>query len=544
MIIDLNSSQETPDLPCDVCIVGAGAAGLAIATEMLKSHKTVVILESGGFEHEPATQALYDVENSGSPHAGATQGRFRVLGGSTTKWGGQALPLTPLDFEKRDWVAHSGWPIQFDELKPYYERASRFLLIDNQNYDTDLFAYLQVQPPIFDPNKIRYHFSKWSPKPSLRETYLPALRDAAPCSLLLHANVTQIVLQDTLRHVSAITACSLAGKTVTVLPRVLVLCVGGIETARLLLTNNTQQQTGIGNEHDLVGRFFQDHPNAMVGWVKSPDPGRIQRLFNVFHKRGLKYSVRCTAAASWQHDHQVLNASMGITFVQENTIFQNLRDVHAALRGGKRSREVLRKLVRVGAHPLHVVSPVWHYAVHGRSFAPGAGLRVALTCEQEPDPESRILLSEERDALAVRRANVRWMVKDSTGSTLRQFAQLVGEQFQSAGLGEIVLDPWVHQEPEAWREHISDQYHHIGTARMSDSPRQGVVDRNCRLHAVDNLYIASSAVFPTSGHSNPTLTILALCIRLADHLKQAGLSGSSIANQSLPRTGVIGAIVY
>ena len=520
MIIDLNSSQEISDLACDVCIVGAGAAGLAIATEMLKSHQAVVVLESGGLEHEPATQALYDVENSGLPHPGSTEGRFRLLGGSTTKWGGQALPLTPSDFEKRDWVAHSGWPIQFSELRPYYDRASEFLLVDNRNYDADLFAHLHARPPSFDPNKIRYHFSKWSPKPSLRETYSPALRDSAQCKLLLHANLSQIVLQGTLRQVSAVSARSLAGRTVTVLPKVLVLCVGGIETARLLLTNNRQQPTGIGNEHDLVGRFFQDHPSALVGWVKSPVPARIQRLFNVFHKRGLKYSVRCTAAASWQRDHKTLNASMGITFVQENTVFQDLRDVHAALRGGKMSAEVVRKLFRVGSHPLQVVSPVWHYAVHGRSFAPGAGFRVGLTSEQEPDSESRVLLSEQTDALGLRRANVRWLLKDSVGSTLRQFAHLLCEQFQAAGLGEIALDPWLYRESAEWREHISDQFHHIGTARMSDSPREGVVDRNCRLHAVENLYIASSAVFPTSGHSNPTLTILALCMRLADHLKQ------------------------
>ena len=520
MIVDLNSSQEVSDVHCDVCVVGAGAAGLAIATEMLKTHKNIVVLESGGLEHEPATQALYDVEISGLPHAGATQGRFRVCGGSTTKWGGQALPLMPSDFEKRDWVAHSGWPLQFDELKPYYDRACQFLLVDNRNFDTDLFAYLHARPSLFDPDKIWYHFSKWSPKPSLRETYLPALQDSTRCKLLLHANVTRIILEKTLNRVSAVTARSLAGKTVTVRPKKLVLCVGGIETARLLLTNDTQQKSGIGNEYDLVGRYFQDHPNALVGWVKSQHAKQVQRLFNVFHKRGLKYSVRCTAASSWQRENRTLNASMGITFVQDGTLFQDLRDVHATLRSGRVSLDLFRKLARAATHPSQVVTPVWHYAVRGRSFAPGAGLRVGLTCEQEPDPESRILLSEQTDALGVRRANVRWRLTDLTWFTFRQFAELLREQFREADLGEIELDPWLHQDATGWREHISDQYHHMGTARMHDSPRQGVVDPNCRFHDVSNLYIAGSAVFPTSGHSNPTLTILALSMRLADQLKQ------------------------
>lgn len=527
MIVDLNSVQDVPELVCDVCIVGAGAAGLAIATELLPAGKKIVILESGGFEPEPSTQVLYDAEISGLPHAGVTQGRFRIVGGSTTQWGGQALPLMPSDFEKRDWVAHSGWPIQFDDLKTYYERACRFLMVDNKNFDTDLFEYLPAQPSIFDPQKIWYHFSKWSPKPSLRETYLLGLRDSSECTLLLHANVTNIGLEENLGRANAVVVRSLGGRSATVRPRHLVLCVGGIETARLLLVNNSQQKSGLGNQHDLVGRFFQDHPNAQVGWVESKNPARVQKLLNVFHKRGLKYSVRCTATSSWQREHRTLNASMGITFVQQGTPFEDLRDVHAALRSRKISAEVFRKLLRIAAHPGQVTPPIWHYLAKGRSFAPGAGLQVGLTCEQEPDPESRILLSSKLDALGMPLSDVRWKVTDLTLYTLRQFAKLLREQFRAAGLGEIELDAWLRDDlpnnsgyAADWRSHISDQYHHIGTARMNDSPQAGVVDRDCRVHGISNLYIGSSAVFPTSGHSNPTLTILALAMRLADHLKR------------------------
>jgi choline dehydrogenase-like flavoprotein len=430
--------------------------------------------------------------------------------------------LTPLDFEKRAWVAYSGWPIRFDELEPYYRRASQFLMVDNRNYDTDLFAYLPARPPRFDPQKLHYHFSKWSPKPSLRETYFSRLRDSEQCRVVLHANVTKIVLDDNFRNVDRVSARSLAGKSVKVRPKALILAVGGIETARLLLANNTQQKRGIGNDNDLVGRFFQDHPNALIGWVKSGTPAKVQRLFNVFHKRGLKYSVRSTAAHEWQREHNTLNATMGITFVQEGTVFEDLRDLHGALKSALRGKKtvdgILPKILGVGAHPWQAASPLWHYAVRGRSFSPGAKLQVGLTSEQEPDPESRILLSEQTDALGMRRANVRWKVGDSAGRTLRLFAQLLVEQFHAANIGAIEVDDWIRDENSNWREHICDQYHHIGTARMSDSPREGVVDRNSRVHGIGNLYIAGSAVFPTSGHSNPTLTILALCFRLLDHI--------------------------
>jgi len=165
------------------------------------------------------------------------------------------------------------------------------------------------------------------------------------------------------------------------------------------------------------------------------------------------------------------------------------------------------------------VLPVWNFLAHGRSFAPGARMWIGFTSEQEPNPESRVLLSEKTDALGVRRSNVRWQLTGQTLRTMREYAQVLREEFVRAGIGEIELDDWLDQEDASWTEHVTDQFHHIGTARMG-TPRTGVVDKHCRVHGMENLHIGGSAVFPTSGHSNPTLTIIALCLRLADHLKR------------------------
>ena len=519
MILDLQTMHDAPVQSCDLCLVGTGAAGLAIASEMADTPLRVVLVESGSLDHEPATQALYDAEISGLPHPGTTQGRFRVCGGSTTKWGGQALPLMRSDFERRDWVSRSGWPITFDELNPYYKRACRFLLVDKLNFDTDLFAHLRAHPPDFDPQRVWYHFSKWSPQPSVRERYLPSLRDSDRQTLLLHANVTDIALEQALKRVAAIQVRSLEGQTATIRARTFVLCAGGIETARLLLSNNRQQPKGLGNEQDLVGRFFQDHPSAMVGSLKTADSARIQRLFNVFHKQKLKYSVRCTAPPQWQRDRQTLNVSMGIFFFQDSSVLQDLKDTYAAVRQGHVSMEVLRRVLRTAGRPSEAILPIWHYLARGRSFSPGARLQVSLTCEQEPNPDSRIMLSDKKDALGIRRANVRWKLTELTRHSMRRFAAVLSEEFRRVGLGEIELDPWFLDDSAGWTDHICDQFHHMGTARMNDSPHEGVVDRDCRVHGISNLYIGSSAVFPTSGHSNPTLTIIALCMRLADRLK-------------------------
>jgi choline dehydrogenase-like flavoprotein len=351
MIVDLDKLDESPEILCDLCIVGSGAAGLAIMSEIADSGLKTVILESGGLSQEPLTQALYDVDISGLPHPGATEGRFRVCGGSTTQWGGQALPLMPLDFERREWVPHSGWPISFDELASYYARACQFLQVDNRNFDSDLFELLRTRPPAFDGSRLWYHFSKWSPKPSVREQYLPSLQTSDRTTLFLHANVTGIVLNNALNRVENVDVRSLAGKRATVRARTYVLGVGGIETARLLLANNRQQPNGVGNQHDLVGRFFQDHPSAMVGWLRTSTPKKAQQLLNVFHKDGLKYSVRCTATPQWQREHQTLNVSMGTTFVENGSALQDAKDIYVAMRQGRIDGAVARKLLHATRHP-------------------------------------------------------------------------------------------------------------------------------------------------------------------------------------------------
>ena len=433
--------------------------------------------------------------------------------------GGQALPLTPSDFERRDWIPHSGWPISYPELLPYYARASKFLEIDNLNFDTDLFAHLRTCPPNFNEQRVHYHFSKWSPRPNLREHYLPDLAKSDGCTLLLHANVVRISLNRESNKVENVGVRSLQGAHASVRARVFVVCVGGIETARLLLANDQQHANGIGNQYDLVGRFFQDHPSAMVGWLKTPNPARAQRLLQVFHKSGLKYSVRCTATPGWQREQETLNISMGTTFVEDSPALQHLKAAYVGMRQRKFDRSLAKSLLLAGRHPVDALMPVWHFLANGRSFAPGARMLIGLTSEQEPDPESRILLSERTDALGIRRCNVRWKPTDRTPHTIRRFAVALKQEFSDAKIGEIELEDWVLNESADWADHITDQFHHIGTARMSESPHLGVVDPTCRVHGLENLYIGSSAVFPTGGHSNPTLTIIALCMRIADRLK-------------------------
>ena len=521
MILDLEEIYNEPVFTADICVIGTGAAGLMIANEMAGTTHSVIFLESGGGGEESETQALYNVVTSGDPLPGATEGRFRILGGSTTQWGGQGLPLMPIDFEKRDWVAHSGWPISYDSLTPYYPKATQFMMVNAKDERGGLFSYAKSKPTDLDPSRVWYHFSRWSPRPNLRDTYLPMIKASKTMTLILHANVVDMGLTDDLTTVETVSIRSLGGQSATVKSKYVVICAGGIESARVLLYCNRQLPTGIGNHHDLVGRYFQDHPSAAVGTLVPTNRQDLSKYFNIFHRDSVKYSVRLTASPDWQRATRSLNISAGITFDENQTQLELIKSGFVALRQGKLLDP--RFLTAIGTmlrHPIQVGSPIYQYLVHSRSVSPHAKMRVGMTSEQAPDPESRIRLSTQRDALGLPRADICWKIRSTTLSTMQAYAEVLKSELHRTGMGQLVLDPWISGEDDPnWRTHVTDQYHHMGTTRMATSPTDGVVDLDSRVYGTTNLFVGSSSVFPTSGHSNPTLTLLALCGRLADYLK-------------------------
>lgn len=273
MLIDLNDCPPRR-YAGDVCVVGTGAAGLTLASVFLQGGASVMMLESGGRDFEAEAQRLNRCEAGPVLFEGAHRGRKRVFGGSTMCWGGQLLPLEPIDFAQRPWVDHSGWPITGVDLAPYYRRALRFAGSCERNFDGDLCRALGVDNP-FNPEILRYYFSKWADRPSFRELLIDDLRSSDHVQVFLHANVTRLELGGGGDHITQVRASNGSADESEFRASTVVLCTGGIETARLLLANRHHAPEGIGNAHGLVGRFFQDHPSLLVGAVRSPDPQQM-----------------------------------------------------------------------------------------------------------------------------------------------------------------------------------------------------------------------------------------------------------------------------
>ena len=512
---DLDSLGPDAVLDCDVCVVGSGAAGMALATELLSSRLKVIVLESGRFDANADIQKLYDVDFGQRPLTGAHTGRHRILGGSTTAWGGQSLRLNPIDFQHRDWVQHSGWPIDFAGLESFYQRASAFLLTDSDNFDTDLFRRLKMHPPAFDEAAAHFHFSKWSRQPDLRKVYAAKIEQSPNITLLTSANLCSIELNEAATHVKTLSIRSLAGKRASVTSRAVVLAAGGIETARLLLASRGQQRNGVGNDRGLVGRFLQDHPATLVGRIDTGGRSTLQRAFNLFYAAGTKFSPRLSMSPAAQRRLRTLSVSAIFSFFPRAG--SSLEQVKAAVSGMRRGRLSAGAFTTIARGMLFsgpaLVGPAFEYAVRGRAFVADAVAELRMITEQEPNPDSRVTLSADRtDALGLPRAVVDWRLTDLTFHTIETYRDLIAGELNRLELGTLI-------PTTDWRDQICDSYHHIGTTRMAASPEHGVVDTDCRVHGIDNLFIAGSSVFPTGGHSNPTLTLLALAIRLADHLK-------------------------
>ncbi len=539
MLLDLREMSKGVALEADLCVVGAGVAGITLARQLRGRGLTIVLLESGGGDFEPATQDLYAGPNIGMPYYPLKESRLRFFGGSTAIWGGRCTPLDSIDFERRDWVPHSGWPISLNDLVPFYEQAHRTLELGPFVYDDRLWQELGLVPPPFDPSRFETRF--WRFDETHERFNLRACDDlvrAPDVKIVLHANAVHIQVNAGANAVERIRVRTLVGHEGTVAARSFVLAGGGIENPRLLLASNDIEVRGIGNSNDQVGRYFMEHPHGRAGFLRSRQLYPLWALFQKrFRRTGEPLAPLIVPARKLQQEAGVLNTA--ITFkLQRNprrgvaldkAIYFRLKHRIDPTRAGRRIWQGYRDLrawLRRHVRPSHA----WL-----RTKAGSVGLSVMVRAEQAPNPDSRIQLSGERDALGMPRASLNWRLTDLDKHTVRVLADVLSRELERLDIGRLPGSEWLDDESPQWPvdetvgNHPIGGYHHMGTTRMSGHPKQGVVDEHCRVHGYHNLYIAGSSVFSTAGWANPNLTILALVHRLAEHLADSLRTAASAA---------------
>jgi choline dehydrogenase-like flavoprotein len=517
--IDLHTLPSGQEFQCDLCIVGGGIAGLVLADALRGSGRRVDLLEAGGEGDEPESQALYAAEMAGVPHLGTTQGRFRVYGGSSTRWGGQLLPLAPHDFERRPHVPGSGWPLDLSELTPYLHNCEALLGTNHAPFSAELIDQLPAPGPQLSDPDLHPRFSKWAPFACRNvAASLGKSCEADPHTrVFLHAAVTSLELDGFGQQVQALKVRTLAGAEFRFLVRQVVIAAGTIESTRLLLTSE------IGNHRDQLGRWFHDHLSIKAATLYPNLRKTFLHRFAPWFIGSTRHTIKFESTAAWQAQHECLNVMGHLIFeVPKTSGFALLRQQLQARQRGNASPVVVPAscIVRLPSESLDLLYLAWKASVRRRRWCPAAAsISLYIDTEQQPNPESRIRLSSQLDALGMPKAIVDWRWGEPERHAFASFKQLFGRQWHAWNDGAI---EWHHtfESTSGWQAQVNDIYHLMGGTRMAADPRNGVVDPQLRVHGINNLFVASCSVFPTGGSSNPTLTLMQLTLRLAEQLRR------------------------
>ena len=533
------------DRDVDVCVVGGGAAGLTLANTLRGSGLTVLVLEAGGLKQTTAAQDPYRGEVvDPAAHPWLEHFRVRAIGGASRVWGGRCLPFDPIDFEHRPWVPGPGWPIDLQSLTEDYQAAQIAAEAGPFDYDPSSAlpgAQAEFAPGLDGPDIVT-RLERFSRPTNFWTRYGDGLARDPQVHVLMNAPTLAIRLAADGRAVDHLEVRAPDGTAAKVRARQYVIAAGGLESVRLLLSSDDVQSHGVGGGSGHLGRYYMSHLAATAGRVTFAEPSRIAFDYAV-DAAGVYVRRRLTLTAEAQRRAGCLNIAFrthlpdpadpahgdavlsAMYLVKDLLLYEYSRKLRerrptAALLG--------RHVANVARDPVAMArfSRRW---VEKRILAdrklpsvvlgsPTGDFALEFHAEQAPNPESRLTLSDARDQLGQRRLRVDWRMTEQDETSLRTAYGVLAAELARTGTGVLRYAP----DEVAARARAEGAYggHHIGAARMSASPDDGVVDSQCRVHGIGNLHMASTAVFPTSGQANPTLTLLALTHRLAVRLRQ------------------------
>lgn len=493
MLVDARQLEPGALVEADVCIVGAGAAGITVARDLARAGIRVALLESGGLLPSPANTDLNRGRTLGIDYGPLHTNRLRQFGGSTGHWTGVCRRLDPGDLAGEG--SQRAWPISWKELARWYPPAEKTVQIAS-DWDTEAVAQRLERALLpLDPARLVSTHYLLSPPTRFGDVYRDELVEHPNVAVHLHANLVNIALASDGASVAGLELATLEGRTFRARAQRYVLATGGLENARLLLLSRDRSPAGLGNASGNVGRFFMEHPH--------------------FQKAG----------------YLLLDSDVDVDFYRTRSALDTARYPSGVMGALMPSPE----LVRRGELPpmACTLTPKLLGVADSKGRTgpvPGADMgKLALGTSspalyglfvrsaQEAVAESRVGLGEERDALGLPRMSLRWQLGPRDRESVVGFLRLLGAEMARRSLGRIWIDA---DSAGALATPLEGGSHHMGTTRMSASPTEGVVDERCRLHECPNLYLAGSSVFPSIGLANPTLTIVALAHRMADDLHQ------------------------
>lgn len=552
----------------DVCVVGTGPAGIAAAMELAEHGLDVVLVESGteGYSQEAQQLSSAEITTSDS-HSVMADAVRRGLGGTSALWGGRCVPLDPIDFELREYAAESGWPLVANDLSPFYKRACQILNVGGANFLVNhseelLKCNQQLSAKFVNTDTVcATNLERWSREPNVWISNKKNLQSHSNINLLtgltcvgfrqaqLHGPVSEALVQPT---------ASAQIQHVSIKARVFVLACGGVECTRLVL-NSVQDSLGLKlTSVGLVGRYYMGHPSGKIADIElSGNP--LETLYGFEQDSGVYVRRRIALCPSTLRKERLLN----IAFWLDNPPLRDwchgsgvLSAAYLALATPWLSRLLAPKAIRKRVLDGQPIQRMQHIRNCMRSPLKTAWLsasflyrryvakprlpgfftfseinRYALHyhAEQTPNADSKITLSDRLDAHGLRRARIalKWSPQD-IDSIIRAH-EVLDAELQKYGIGRLIYRYSPAALKQAVQAQAVDGFHQMGSLRMAADSSKGVTDPYGRLYGTSNCYVASSATFPTSGQANPTLALVALALRQAQHIVKC------IDDHKLPR---------
>jgi choline dehydrogenase-like flavoprotein len=528
LLIDGRKLPKNEILETDVCIVGGGAAGITLAKEFVDAHFKVSLFESGGLRFNHQTQFLYKADNFGRPYYDMEFTKQRYFGGATNKWYGRCRPLDPIDFETRSWVKHSGWPFEKKHLDPYYVRAHDVCQLKSNNYNPSYWETPAKEQLPLKGTKVETKIFQFSPPTRFGNEYINLLAKAKNIKVFLYSNAVSIVTNTVGNIVTHLNFATLRGKKFRVKAKLFILAASALEVTRLLLISNDVHSRGIGNHYDLVGRFFMEHPHVFTAVLTTPLTTKQARFYKILDYDTNSENLGTVGALGLNEkiirQEKMLNASAFFIrrkgYKIDNRYFS---------KGGVALTQVVDTLNHTNAPGVQFLRYAGDTLRHINEVSgiikqrlkavinPTSWMTIRTQIETAPNPDSRVTLSHKKDRLGMNKLILDWRLTELDLISFKKFNQILFEGLLNSG---FKLRLFNHETDEfGWPVSMVAGKHHIGTTRMHEDPKKGVLDADCKVHGVANLFIAGSSMFPSSGQANPMLTIVALAIRLADHIK-------------------------
>lgn len=527
MLIDAREFKSPQNFSADICIVGAGVAGIVLANELRSINKSIILLEAGGEKYDDNIQQFYSAQSYPENFPDPLGSRIRALGGSCNRWENSTERLDAIDFEKRSWVSDSGWPINYSDLTSYYGIAEDYCSVGSDGYsvgnweDKGGFENICQESDAWIPSIVKSAL----PPTRFFDKYRSNISGRPNVRVYSHAAITDLSFDIHGQTVNSVTFQANPYVKHQVKAKIIVFSMGGIESARLLLQFNQKYNDALGNKNDNVGRYFMEHPTIRAAQFYPIGGKALPEAYKGVFDNSRRIRLRLKLNEKTQNNYQCNNLriffnpkprrilSDGIS--SSHLVFDALTDAEWPDNFGQHLSNILGDIDLLA-------DSVSRNVFDKRLFQSSddiTGYQIISMIEQTPNRDNRIMLGDEKDPFGNQRVKIKWHLSESDKKKAWKSLELLSKDAGLSAWGRVKLLP--ERSNRIWGSQLGFGQHHIGTTKMGTSMQNGVVDQDCRVFGTKNLYMAGSSVFPTGGHVPPTLTIAALAVRLADTIKRA-----------------------